>query len=165
MKAVEHESLTDQADHVEQEARMILPGVQALFGFQLIAVFNSEFWARLSYREQLLHWFSLGLVAIAAMLILAPAAYHRQVEVDRVTEEFIHFATRAIFWGLFPLMTAICLDFYLIGRLITRNPTISAIAASALLSAFVGTWFVFPHIHQRWREAQNRSGSRKDPSH
>jgi hypothetical protein len=26
-----------------EEARMVLPGVQALFGFQLIAVFNNSF--------------------------------------------------------------------------------------------------------------------------
>ena len=36
-------SLKDQARNVLEEARMVLPGIQALFGFQLIAVFNQRF--------------------------------------------------------------------------------------------------------------------------
>lgn len=34
----EHESLKKAVTHTLEEARMILPGVQALFGFQLIAI-------------------------------------------------------------------------------------------------------------------------------
>jgi hypothetical protein len=39
--------LDDQTDKTGrdaiEEARMVLPGIQALFGFQLIAVFNERF--------------------------------------------------------------------------------------------------------------------------
>ncbi|MEO7099505.1 MAG: DUF6328 family protein [Luteolibacter sp.] len=38
-----------------EECRMVLPGIQALFGFQLIAVFNSRFAEALSRTEQSLH--------------------------------------------------------------------------------------------------------------
>lgn len=34
---------------------MVSPGIQALFGFQLIAVFNSRFAEELTEREQRLH--------------------------------------------------------------------------------------------------------------
>ncbi|TLG71825.1 hypothetical protein [Methylocystis sp. B8] len=34
-----------------EEARMVLPGIQALFGFQLIAVFNNRFLAGLLRRS------------------------------------------------------------------------------------------------------------------
>ena len=37
------EPLEKVVEHLEEEARMILPGIQALFGFQLIAVFNQRF--------------------------------------------------------------------------------------------------------------------------
>ncbi|MDQ2943358.1 MAG: hypothetical protein M3R21_06785 [Candidatus Dormibacteraeota bacterium] len=41
--------------HLLNEGRMVLPGIQALFGFQLIAVFNQTFSQRLSPAEQYLH--------------------------------------------------------------------------------------------------------------
>ena len=36
-------SLPEATSHLLEECRMVLPGIQALFGFQLIAVFNSRF--------------------------------------------------------------------------------------------------------------------------
>jgi hypothetical protein len=57
---------------------MVLPGIQALFGFQLIAVFNERF-KELTEDEQLIH-FSAVLVTIAIALIMTPAAYHRLAE-------------------------------------------------------------------------------------
>ena len=37
------ESLETEVEQILEEARMVLPGIQALFGFQLIAVFNQRF--------------------------------------------------------------------------------------------------------------------------
>jgi hypothetical protein len=37
------ESLEEEATHATDEARMLLPGVQAVLGFQLIAMFNQRF--------------------------------------------------------------------------------------------------------------------------
>jgi Family of unknown function (DUF6328) len=51
-----------------EEARMVLPGIQALFGFQLIAAFNETF-RQLEPPEQLLHFFSLVLVALAIAIL------------------------------------------------------------------------------------------------
>ena len=36
-------SLDTAASHLIEECRMVIPGIQALFGFQLIAVFNDGF--------------------------------------------------------------------------------------------------------------------------
>ena len=56
--------------HLLEECRMVLPGIQALFGFQLIAVFNQGFSEKLSVTEQRLHWLAFGLVAIAIALVM-----------------------------------------------------------------------------------------------
>ncbi|TPV98900.1 MAG: hypothetical protein USCAAHI_01656 [Beijerinckiaceae bacterium] len=56
-----------------EEARVVLPGIQDLFGFQLIAVFNERF-RQLSEGEQLIHLTAIMLVAIAIALIMTPAA-------------------------------------------------------------------------------------------
>ena len=47
---------------------MVLPGVQALFGFQLIAVFNESLNRKLSMRW--LHLLALSLITIAGALVM-----------------------------------------------------------------------------------------------
>ena len=61
---VHRETLEEEATHVTDEARMVLPGVQAVLGFQLIAVFNQRF-QELSAGEQLLHLAAFLLMALA----------------------------------------------------------------------------------------------------
>jgi hypothetical protein len=52
---------------------MVLPGIQALFGFQLIAVFNDRF-QQLEGLYQLIHFIALVLVALSVAIIMTPAA-------------------------------------------------------------------------------------------
>lgn len=159
-RTVEYEKLTEQSNHMEQEARMILPGVQALFGFQLVAAFEPVFWTHLSFLERLLHWGALALIAIAALLFLLPAAYHRQVEPDRVSDEFIKVTNRSLYFGLYPMTLAIVIDFYLIGRAITNTPWISGVSSAILFSLFSWGWFVFPKTRRRIeRRASKRPSS------
>jgi hypothetical protein len=53
--------LSKAAEYLLDECRMVLPGIQALFGFQLIAVFNSSFELKLSGNAAffLVLWFVL----------------------------------------------------------------------------------------------------------
>jgi NAD(P)-dependent dehydrogenase (short-subunit alcohol dehydrogenase family) len=57
-------SLEQETKTVIEEARMVLPGIQALFGFQLMAVLNNDF-NSLKPPEQILHLSALILVVIA----------------------------------------------------------------------------------------------------
>ncbi len=79
MEAIHKENLEEEATHATDEARMVLPGVQAIMGFQLIAVFNQRF-ESLSLGEQILHLVAFALITLAMGLIMTPAAYHRQAE-------------------------------------------------------------------------------------
>ena len=108
--ASEREPLSAQADHVIEEARMILPGVQALFGFQLIAVFNQRF-ETLSEVQQDIHLAALFAVAIAIALIMTPAIYHRQAEPEGVSHAFIRVASRCLTATAVPLLIGIGLEF------------------------------------------------------
>lgn len=72
-------SLEEETRTVIEEARMVLPGIQAVFGFQLIAVFNNGFHS-LTPPEQLMHLNALVLIMIAIALIMTPASYHRIAE-------------------------------------------------------------------------------------
>src|SRR5262245_25946426 len=85
----EEVKLAAAASYLLEECRMVLPGIQALFGFQLIAVFNQGFDEKLSPGEQQLHFIALFLVALSAALVMTPAAIHRQTQQRSVSERFI----------------------------------------------------------------------------
>ena len=63
-------SLDSAAKHILEECRMVLPGIQALFGFQLIAVFNQGFSEKLSTVQQQLHFVSIILTICAVALVM-----------------------------------------------------------------------------------------------
>jgi len=85
---------------------MVLPGIQALFGFQLIAVFNQGFGEKLSHGAQLVHLLALVLAALAMALVMTPAALHRLSEPRSVgAGSLIGAALLAVFawlWFLLP---------------------------------------------------------------
>jgi hypothetical protein len=140
---MEDESLQQQAQQAIEEARMVLPGIQALFGFQLIAIFNNRF-QDLTLYEQYLHFSSLLMVALAIALIMTPAAYHRIVERGTVSHFFIHLASRLIASAMIPLMFAIALEVLLLGRLILGRGWTSLAAAGGTLAIFGFFWFLYP---------------------
>ncbi len=146
---VEELSLTSAVTHLLEECRMILPGLQALLGFQLIAVFSATFEARLSPLEQRIHLLALALLAVAGALVMAPAAYHRQTRPRQVSQHFLILSGRLLLTALVPLMLGIALDFYLIARIILGQTTISLVLTSALVVFVTGLWFVFPWWHLR----------------
>src|SRR5712671_2357555 len=96
-------SLNDAATHVLEECRTVVPGMQALFGFQLIAVFSAEFEQKLSSIQRLVHLGAIVLVTIAIVLVMAPAALHRQTEPRMITERFITTSSRLLMASMVPL--------------------------------------------------------------
>lgn len=128
-----------------EECRMVLPGIQALFGFQLVAVFSQRF-GQLMPGDQRLHLLSLTLVAAAIVLIMTPAAYHRQTNPTEASSDFIDLSTTLLLWSMVPLSVAICLDFYIVARVLIEKSWASALGA-ALFGLFVAFWWVLP----RWR--------------
>ena len=143
LEGAEALSLTKAADMLIEECRMVLPGVQALFGFQLIAVFSERFDKALSAAEKLLHLGSIGLVGLAIALIMTPAAYHRVTAPDRISAHFIRLSTRLLMAGMPLLMVALTIDAYLVGRLV-GGTTVAAVTAALLLAAFICLWIVLP---------------------
>ena len=141
-------SLDKMATQAVEEARMVLPGIQALFGFQLMAVFNNRF-AALSPPEQGLHYVAVLLIAIAIALIMTPAAYHRQVERGLASIFFVRMASILIACAMVPLMVALALEVYLVGVLILGSGLTSGAVAAALFCLFAGLWFGFPWFELR----------------
>jgi len=141
-------SLEEETRTVIEEARMVLPGIQAFFGFQLIAVFNNRF-QELTHTEQVLHLIALLLLAVSIALIMTPAAYHRIAERGMVSRHFVELASRFLECAMFPLMLSIALDLFLLTRLILKNSALSAVVAVAAIMMFFGLWYLFPWTQSR----------------
>ena len=103
-------SLNDAATHVLEECRTVVPGMQALFGFQLIAVFSTVFWQQLRPVERIVHLVAIVLLTIAIVLVMAPAALHRLTEPLSVSRRFIATSSRLLMSSLIPLAIAICCE-------------------------------------------------------
>jgi hypothetical protein len=141
-----NENLNLEMRNIIEEARVILPGVQALFGFQTIAVFNDHF-ARLPEYAKDCHLAGLGMVIIAVALVMTPAIYYRVVEPANVNERMLHVSSLLIRWALAPLACGLALDMFTVIFAATRHLGASVAGALATLMFLSGLWFVFP-----WRE-------------
>lgn len=146
---IKKESLEEEVDHIIEEIRMVLPGIQALFGFQLIAVFNQRFSELLPRTGQVLHLAALILVAAAKGLIMAPATYHREAERGTISRYLADYASRLIMIAMLPLLVAISIEVALIAYAILSLLWVSVICGTALGLLFVSLWFIFPAIHRR----------------
>ena len=140
---VHHETLEEESTHVTDEARMLLPGVQAVLGFQLVAVFNQRF-QELSAGEQLIHLAAFLLMALAMGLVMAPAAYHRQVERGSVTRYFVDLSSVLLTLALLPLVAGLGLDSYLVARLILFDEELAMLVAGGLSMTLLCLWYGLP---------------------
>jgi hypothetical protein len=135
--------LSKAAEQLLEECRMVLPGIQALFGFQLIAVFNQGFSTKLTEGMQRLHLAAIVLTCIAIALIMSPAAYQRQTSPKAVSEDFIRLSSRLLVASMFPLAASISVEVFLVGSIVLHSAWAVVIAVAALF-LFLGFWFVLP---------------------
>ena len=134
------ETLNDKIKHVLTEARMVLPGAQALLGFQFVTMVLDDF-DRLPESSKQVHLISLLATALSTVLLMAPAAHHRIVEQGSNTEAFHRLAGRYIVWSMVPLAVGITGDFYVVMRKVTDSVTLAATSAAVLLAISYGLWF------------------------
>lgn len=144
-------SLNDAATHVLEECRTVVPGMQALFGFQLIAVFSAGFGEQLSLTERTLHLAAIVLVTIAIVLVMAPAALHRQTEPEAISRQFITLSSRLLMASMVPLAVGICLDVYVVARVIVGSHWVAGIVAVFLFGVFIAFWLLLPRAVRRTR--------------
>jgi hypothetical protein len=144
----EREQRSDIKDRVKKlliECRMILPGVQALLGFQLTTFFMQGF-EQLSESSKMIHAAGLIATGIATVLIITPAAYHRIAEAGEDTEHFYTVASRLMLGSMFFLGIGLYADFLIIlHKMGLALHWASVVATSFLLCSFV-LWFALPAL-------------------
>jgi hypothetical protein len=122
------------------EARVVLPGAQALLGFQFAAMLTDQF-EKLPRSSQYVHLASLGLIAATVVFLMAPAAYHRIVERGEDTERVHRFASAMVLTAMVPLALGMSGDFYVVVARVLESTTVAVASASACLVFFFGLWF------------------------
>ena len=140
--------LIQAAEVLLEECRMVLPGIQGLFGFQLVAVFSTPFHDQLSHFEQLLHLLAIALTIVAITLVMTPAATDRRTHPRQITLAFVRLGSRLLLWSLLPLALGLCIDFYLVARVITGSVGVAWLAA-LLLGLFAWFWYFLPRRFAR----------------
>ncbi|MFA9446037.1 DUF6328 family protein [Egicoccus sp. AB-alg6-2] len=125
-----------------EELRTILPGVQVLFAFLLVAPFSQRF-GDLDELGRDLYAVVLLLTGLAAALFLAPASYHRIGE-RRRRRERLHTAIRLMVVGMLLLATAMVLAIYTVMRFIFEGSLIAAGVAGGLAGVIALLWYVIP---------------------
>src|ERR671937_1115041 len=125
-----------------QELRVALPGVQVLFAFLLTIPFNQRF-ALLTTAQERIYLGTLLSTTVAAVLLIAPTAYHRLNFRKQQKGQLVFVANRLAIIGLGFLalaMTGVVLlvtDF-LFSTVVT---VVCTVAAAALFGTF---WFGLP---------------------
>ena len=125
------------------EARVILPGAQALLGFQLIVMLTQAF-DRLPKGVQAIHIAALLSLVIAVVLLIAPAAIHRLAFHGRDDAKLLGPGSLFITLALLPLAASICCDLWVALYKLAGSGTISTAGSLAAAAILLGLWFVVP---------------------
>jgi hypothetical protein len=141
--------LKDSLSFALEEARVVVPGIQALFGFQLIAEFNNRFDQIFGPTAQRLHLAALVLVALSCVLLLTPSAFHRLAGQQHVSAYLLKVCSRFIGAGMVPLMLAIAIDVGLIGYAVLESEAAGIALGVVCLVVGAALWFVFPRWARR----------------
>jgi len=134
--------LEDKIDQALTEARVVLPGAQALLGFQLVTMFMDGF-DKLPQSSKYVHVVSLSLIALTMILLMTPAAYHRIAVAGEDTPQVHKVASAFLLAAMIPLPLGICGDVYVVFREVTDSIGLSVTLAGAQLIIFYGLWFGF----------------------
>jgi len=143
-------------DQMLTEARVILPGAQALLGFQLIVTLTHAF-DQLPPSSRLLHVAALISVAFAVILLMTPAALHRISFYGEDTERFLQIGSWFVVASPLPLGIAIAADLYVATSKASDSPFLGRILAVGIFVILAVLWYGLP-LYLRRHQVIERSG-------
>jgi hypothetical protein len=160
-------SSEDRPQDVEQrfvqtmtEIHSVVPGVFALFGFQLIAAFNETFSKELQAAEKGLYIAALVMLAASAAFLMTPASYHRQVRPRSVSDAFANLISSLLAWAMLPLGAVFPIDGYIVTKVVSKSTGAGIVVGAILLAIFAGAWFVGPRAAKRRQDARRSDAKR-----
>lgn len=137
---MEQTTIKDKVEHSLTETRMVLPGAQALLGFQLLTPLTKA-WETLPEPVRYAHMSSLLLVAASTILLIAPASFHRIVERGEYTDRVVQFASRMILSAMALIGAGMAGDLFVILWKITSSLAIAVAGGVTALACAYLLWF------------------------
>jgi hypothetical protein len=137
---------TPLATKVEQlltEARLIIPGAQALLGFQFIAMLTSGF-DRLPQSVKAVHALALCLIAIDVILLMTPAALHRLSFNGEDSRTFLRMGSALVIVAPGFLAAGIAAETSVVLYKVSESASWASIAALGSFVALIVLWYAIP---------------------
>jgi hypothetical protein len=135
--------LHEKIDYLLTEARVVLPGAQALLGFDLVVVLTSAF-VSLPIEARIAHFVALGCVTLAVLLLISPAAIHRLAFAGDTDERFLRIGSRVVSIALIPLALGIAADIFVATVKLFERLSAGYAAAGGTLLVLLALWYVIP---------------------
>jgi hypothetical protein len=139
----EHLLLRTKIDQMLTEARVILPGAQAVLGFQLIAILTEPF-DRLPESWKTIHLAALLAVGLATILLMSPAAIHRLGFGGEAKPEMLSLGSRVVTGALLPLGLGMAGDVFVAVARLSGSENLGVWAGGGILLALLALWFGWP---------------------
>jgi uncharacterized protein involved in response to NO len=141
------------------EARVIIPGAQALFGFQFVAMLTAGF-DRLPQASKVMHALALGLIAINIVLLMMPAALHRLSYGGDESGEFLRIGSALVIAAPIFLAGGIATEAYVVLQNVIEDAGWSAGGACATFLVIALCWYALPIVLRVSRKRSPVGGRR-----
>jgi len=141
--AVEKTDIVTKIEQMLREARVILPGAQAMLGFQFIVMLTPAF-EKLGDAAKLVHIGALLLGLATVILLMAPAAIHRIAFAGDCNERMLRIGSGLVSIALLPLSAGISADICVAIDHVTESEALGVAAGIAMLIAQLLVWYAWP---------------------
>ena len=135
--------LKTKIEQLLTEARLIIPGGQALFGFQFIAMLSSGF-DRLPETAKAVHAVALCLVGRNIIVMMTPAALHRLSFDGEDSSRFFRLGSALVISGPAFLAAGISTETYVVFVKALNSYPAAITASIAALVVLTGFWYAWP---------------------
>jgi hypothetical protein len=135
--------LKNKIEQLLTEARVIIPGAQALLGFQFVVIFVRSF-AELPGWVKMTHAVALAAVALSVVLLMTPAALHRIAYDGENSQSFFRISSALVVAAAFPLAVGIAADLCVVGFRITGGARLATLTGCVSLLILMTFWFFYP---------------------
>ena len=135
--------LKNKIEQLLTEARVIIPGAQAMLGFQFVVVFVRSF-GELPGWVKITHAVALAAIALSVVLLMTPAALHRIAYDGENSQSFFRISSALVVAAAFPLAVGIAADVCVVVFRITAGARLASLSGGVSLLTLMTFWFFYP---------------------
>jgi hypothetical protein len=161
MEKIAPTPLSTKIEQLLTEARVIIPGAQALFGFQFVAMLTTAF-DRLPQSSKVIHAAALGLIALNVVLLMTPAALHRLSFGGDDSVDFLRMGSALVIAAPFFLAAGISAESYVVLQKVVANGASSIAASCATFFLLVFCWYALPLLLRASGKNSSAQGGKTD---